>query len=64
MSTCLLSVCSSQVLIFLLPRRTIDRGESVKWKMMIQVMEPEQVETLEFDPFDVTGISIFSLHIE
>jgi catalase len=24
--------------------------------MMIQVMEPEQVESLEFDPFDVTGM--------
>ena len=36
--------------------RTIDRGESVKWKMMIQVMQPEQVESLEFDPFDVTGM--------
>ncbi|KAJ9102603.1 hypothetical protein QFC21_003004 [Naganishia friedmannii] len=35
---------------------TIEKGGSVKWKMMIQVMDPEQVEQVEFDPFDVTAI--------
>ncbi|KDD77132.1 catalase [Helicosporidium sp. ATCC 50920] len=32
----------------------IERGEYPEWKLMLQIMDPAQVDSLEFDPLDVT----------
>lgn len=35
---------------------SIEKGEYPAWKVYIQVMTPEQAQTHEFDPFDVTKV--------
>jgi catalase len=34
----------------------IEKGGTAEWTMKVQVMQPEDVATLDFDPFDVTKI--------
>ncbi|PVG01719.1 catalase [Serendipita vermifera] len=34
----------------------IEKGGTAEWTMKVQVMEPEDVSKLEFDPFDVTKV--------
>ena len=34
----------------------LENGGEVKWTMYLQVMKPEELTTIDFDPFDVTKV--------
>ena len=36
----------------------IEAGGEVKWTLFLQVMKPEEVNTIDFDPFDVTKVIV------
>lgn len=34
----------------------IEKGGDARWTMMVQVMQPENIASIDFDPFDPTKI--------